>query len=352
MTKLTRLTLGLTLLNSTVAAQQYVISTIAGGTPPATPVRGLDLSINTRAVAADAAGNAYFTTGEAFSGSPPIQGLHCVFKLDQDGIVTLVAGNSRPGYSGDGGPATAAQLDSPLGLTVDGAGNVFIGDRKNHRVRKVSPSGIIVTVAGNGTQGFAGDGGPATDAQLNSPRGLAVDGAGNLFIADVDNHRVRRVSPDGIITTVAGNGSVGVSGDGGPATGSPVFPTGVAVDGAGNLFIADPDNGIRKVSRDGVITRVVGNGTGGFSGDGGPATSAQVFNPAGVAVDGAGTLFIADQGRIRKVSSGGIISTVADRSAVTDLNPTGVAVDGAGNLFIADNWSWIRKVSPGGSIST
>ena len=326
---------------SAATAQQYVISTVAGGAPPAMPVRGVDLPINTRGLATDAAGNVYFTST-----------LDCVFKLDTNGFVTLAAGNSRPGYSGDGGPAASAQLNSPLSMAVDRAGNLFIADAGNHRVRKVSPRGIITTVAGNGTQGFSGDGGPSTSAQLNSPRGLAVDSGGNLFIADVDNHRVRRVSPDGIIATVAGNGSVGFSGDGGPATSSTLFPRGVAVDGVGNLFIVDSPSRVRKVSPDGIITTVAGNGTNGFSGDGGPAAGALLLNPVGVAVDAAGNLFIADSGRVRKVSSNGIITSVSTGDVNYSFYPSGVAVDGAGNLFVADNWNRIFKVSPDGSIAT
>jgi NHL repeat-containing protein len=278
-----RVVFGFLVLCCAGAAQQYVISTVAGGAPPAMPVRGVDLPINTRGVATDAAGNVYFTST-----------LDCVFKLDPNGIVTLAAGNSRPGYSGDGGPAASAQLNSPPTMVVDRAGNLFIADTGNHRVRKVSPSGIIVTVAGNGSVGFSGDAGPAASAQLNSPRGLAVDSGGNLFIADIHNHRVRKVSTDGIIATVAGNGSVGLSGDGGPATSSPLFPTGVAVDSAGNLFIVDSNSRVRKVSRDGIITTVAGNGTNGFSGDGGPATAAAFTYPAGVAVDSAGNVYVAD----------------------------------------------------------
>ncbi len=187
MTRTTRAALVLALLSFPAGAQQYVISTIAGGAPPATPVRGLDMPLNVRGVATDAAGNVYFTSA-----------LDCVFKLDSNGIVTLVAGNSRPGYSGDGGPGTRAQLDSPLAMTVDRAGNLFIADTGNHRVRRVSSDGIIVTVAGNGSPGFSGDGGPAVSAQLHSPKALTVDSGGNLFIADLDNRRVRKVSPDGI----------------------------------------------------------------------------------------------------------------------------------------------------------
>ena len=186
-------------------------------------------------------------------------------------------------------------------------GNLFIADTGNNRIRKVTPAGVISTVAGNGTVvGYGGDGGPATSAQLHGPYGVAVDAAGNLFIADRDNCRIRKVTPGGVISTVAGNGTGGFSGDGGPATSAQLAaPHGVAVDAAGNLFIADyANNRIRMVTPDGIIRTVAGNGTMGFSGDGGPATSAQLFQPGGVAVDAAGNLFIADtfNNRVRKVT--------------------------------------------------
>ncbi len=349
-----------------VEAQQYVISTVAGvgiALPP-TPVRGVDLSIAPSGITTDAVGNAYFTTFSPYY----------VFKLDQNGIVTRIAGNSRSGYSGDGGPATSAQLNAPVAIAVDGAGNLFVADRGNNRIRKISPSGIITTVAGNGTLGFSGDGGPATSAQFGYLQGLAVDGAGNLFIADSGNNRVRKVSPSGIIATVAGNGSLGFSGDGGPATSAQLNnPWGVAVDGAGNLYIADSGNQrVRKVSPGGIITTVVGNGArGGLSGDGGPATSAQVSYLQGLAVNGAGNLFIVDPAnrRVRKVSTDGIIITVAGNgtdafvsgfsgdggpATSAQLNrPNSVAVDAAGNLFIGDSGNnRVRKVSPSGIITT
>ncbi len=272
--------------------------------------------------------------------------------------ITTVAGNGQvcplsTSLCGDGGTATAAQLNFPYGLAVDGTGNLFIADKNNHRVRKVS-GGLITTVAGTGVAGFSGDGGPATAAQLNSPTGVAVDGAGNLFIADYNNQRIRKVS-GGLITTVAGTGKIGPAVNGGPATGADLFfPTGVAVDGAtpANVFIADSLNQeIRRVDAvTGNITAVAGTGVAGSAGDGGPATAALLNSPIGVALDGAGNVFIADQGnnRIRKVS-GGLITTVAG----TGLNsPSGVALDGAGNLFIADlGNNRIAKVS-GGTIST
>jgi NHL repeat-containing protein len=196
------------------------------------------------------------------------------------GVINTVAGTGTPGFSGDGGPATSATLRSPLGIAVDTAGNLFITDTDNRRIRKVTPAGIISTVAGRGTQGVIGDGGPATSAILTVPWGIAVDGAGNLFIADSNNNRVRKVTPDGIINTVAGTGTSGFSGDGGAATSAALsFPSEVLVDGPGNLFIADSGNQrIRKVTPDGIINTVAGTGTSGFSGDEGAATSASGFD--------------------------------------------------------------------------
>jgi uncharacterized protein (TIGR03437 family) len=279
-------------------------------------------------------------------------------------------------------------MSNPEGVAVDGAGNLFIADSSNHRIRQVSPNGIITTAAGNGAAGFSGDGGPAGSAQLNGPIGVAVDGTGNLFILDSTNNRVRKVFSNGIIATVAGNGTHGFSGDGGPATSAALGGFncnracgGVAVDGAGNLFIADSGNHrIRKISASGIISTVAGNGVADFSGDGGPATDAQLSYPVGVTVDGAGNLFIAEYGRVRKVSSSGIITTVAGGGQLADSSadggaatnaalsaPYALAVDAGGNLFIADpGWNFftggevgsdpadhrIRRVSSDGIITT
>src|SRR5439155_1238793 len=228
------------------------------------------------------------------------------------------AGNSSYGFSGDGGTATSAQLAQPSGIAVDTAGNLYVADTRNQRVRKVTAGGVISTVAGNGTFGFSGDGGPATSAQLSTPDDVAVDAAGNLYVPDLGGQRVRKVTPSGVISTVAGNGTHGFSGDGGPATSAQLAffsgGSGVAVDVAGNLYISDNGNNrVRKVTADGVISTVAGNGTFGFSGDEGPATSAQLNFPLGVAVDSAGNLYIADSDntRRRKVTAGGVISTVA-----------------------------------------
>ena len=222
----------------------------------------------------------------------------------------------------DGGPATQAGLSSPLGVFVDGAGDLYIADYGHARIRRVdAATGVITTVAGNGERGFSGDGGLATQASIRGPGGVFVDEAGSVYIADDANHRIRRVdAATGVITTVAGNGEQGFSGDGGPAPQAGLsYPSCVFVDGAGNLFIADLGNHrIRRVdAATGVITTVVGNGERGFSGDGGPAIQARLVLPYGVFVDGAGSLYVADRGnnRIRKVDAGtrAITTVVADQ---------------------------------------
>lgn len=284
------------------------------------------------------------------------------------GTITTVAGNGTPGFSGDGGPAISAEFNFPEGVAVDGSGNIFIVDGRNNRVRKVDSAGVISTVAGDGTEGFSGDGGPATAAELSSPTGVAVDNSGDIYIADQVNYRVRKIDAAGVITTVAGNGTGGFSGDGGPATSAAVEPRGVAVDKSGDVYIADVGSQrIRKVDRAGVITTVAGNGTYGFSGDRGPATSATLRMPSGVAVDGNGDIYIADfqNDRIRMVNLAGIITTVAGNgtlgfsgdggpaSCAQLGRPTAVAVDGSGDIYIADtNGDRIRKVNPAGVITT
>jgi len=222
------------------SGQTYAISTFAGGGLPIN-ASGTSASLGSylvpQYIAADPAGNVYFVDQNT------------VLRLDaKTGILTLAAGNGTTGFSGDNGPATSAQLHYPQGLAVDSAGNLYIADTLNQRIRKVT-NGVISTVAGNGTQGFSGDNGPATSAQLNIPVGVAVDSAGNFYIADLNNCRVRKVS-SGVITTVAGNGTLGFNGDNGPATSAQLGgPEGVAVDSAGDLYIADTSNNrIRKVS--------------------------------------------------------------------------------------------------------
>ncbi|MEU7191395.1 Teneurin-2, partial [Streptomyces sp. NPDC045369] len=189
------------------------------------------------------------------------------------GAIATVAGNGQAGYVSDGGPATLTQLNWPHGVALDKDGNLYIAERSNHRVRRVTPQGIITTVAGNGQAGYTSDGGPATATPLNGPSAVAVDDAGNLYIADINNHRVRKVDSRGIITTVAGNGQAGYVSDGGPATATQInTPTGVAVDPQGNLYIGEWGNHrVRKVDSRGIITTVAGNGQAGYVSDGGPA---------------------------------------------------------------------------------
>jgi sugar lactone lactonase YvrE len=279
-------------------------------------------------------------------------------------LIATVAGNGVQGYLGDGGAATSAELYNPYGVAVDTAGNLYIADSGNHRIRKVDTNGKISTVAGKGAAGYSGDGGAATIAELKYPIGVAVDAAGNLYIGDSNNNVVRKVTTDGKITTVAGNGTAGSLGDGGAATSAELSsPAGVAVDTAGNLYIADYSNSrIRKVTSGGTITTFAGTGAAGYSGDNGAATSANLNEPNGVALDTGGNLYIADvyNHRIRKVSTGGIITTVAgngtqgysgDGGAAVSAElylPYSVAVDSSGNIYIADFYNQrIRGITAG-----
>ena len=269
------------------------------------------------------------------------------------GIITTVAGNLAYGYSGDNGPATAARLSSPFAVAIDGTGNMYIADRDNNCIRKVTTSGIISTFAGNATLGYSGDGGAATAAQLAGPIGLAVDATGNVYIADYYNNRIRMVTPLGIISTVAGNGTQGYSGDGASANNAELAnPTGVTVDVSGNIYIADyTNNRVRMVKANtGLISTIAGNGIAAYHGDGGAADTSSLNHPWGVAF-GSGNLFIADYAnhRIRKVSNTGKISTVTGNGiegyfgdcgtpiAAEVYYPAGLALDTYGNLFIADN---------------
>jgi hypothetical protein len=261
------------------------------------------------------------------------------------GIISTVAGNGSSGVGGDGGLATQAQLSGPEAVAVDAAGNLFIADTFNTRIRKVTPDGVINTIAGT-TSGFGGDGGLATSARLAYPCGVAVDAAGNVFIADRDNSRIRKVTPGGVISTVAGNGSFAFSGDGGPAASAKLSsPMGVAMDTAGNLFIADRDNNrIRKVALDGTISTVAGSGIYGFGGDGGLPASAQLAGPRAVAVDVIGNVFIGDRdnNRVRKAA------VILTAPTLTSISPDVGAQGGTVNITLTGS-SFFTPLSIGGT---
>ncbi len=281
--------------------------------------------------------------------------------------ITTFAGNGASAYSGDGGQAVNASLNAPTGVTIDKNGNIFIADRENHVIRKVTASGIMTTIAGTGMAGYSGDGSSATFAQLNTPTGVAVDTLGNLYIADQQNHRVRKINSSGIITTIAGTGVPGYNGDGS----SGIFkqlnqPTGVAVESNGIVYIADyGNNRIRKISSTGFISTIAGNGIATYAGDGGLAINASLYNPSGIAVGNGGKLYVADNGnhRIRKIESGNIITIAGtgipgnsgDDGPATNatLNyPYGICYSSSGDLFISDQYnSQIRKVNTTGMIS-
>jgi len=280
------------------------------------------------------------------------------------GTITTVAGNGIQGFSGDGGWATNAGMFGAAAVAVDAKGQIFIADSGNNRIRKVDVNGIMATFAGNGSNAYSGDGGTATNAGLYSPQGVAADNSGNLFIADFDHNCIRKVDTNGIITTLAGNGTWGYSGDGGPAVNSMLRgPTGLSVDAVGNLFIVDTYNYmIRKIATNGIITRVAGNGTSGYSGDGAAAINASLTLPSGVAVDNSGNVFIADVSgqRVRKVATNGIITTVVgtgiagfsgDGGPATNalLNDVcSVVVDAPGVLLIADAGNYrVRQIKNG-----
>src|SRR4029077_16727646 len=291
-----------------VTAATGIITTVAGGGSSGLGDGGPATSpplYTPSSVTIDAAGNMYIAD----------QTNQSIRKVTTDGLIHTIAGAAGwPGFSGDGGPASAARLNSPTGAVLDGAGNILIADTGNARIRRIDTAGNIGTLAGNGNCGSAGDGGSATSAQLCAPSGLAVDATGNLFVADTGNGRVRKVTPAGVISTFAGGGNTN-PGDGGPATAAYLNqPAGIALDGGGNLYIAETGNNrVRKVTAAGIITTIAGNATPGFSGDGGPATSAQLNAPNAVAVDSGGNVFIADSvnNRIREVTAAGIISTFA-----------------------------------------
>ena len=350
-------------LTSRVCCAQGVISTVAGNGASAAAGDGgpaTSAAFHPDGLAVDSAGNIYIAD----------QNNNRIRKVDALGIITTVAGNGGSQFSGDGGPAVNATVyiaANHNGLAVDTAGNLYIADDGHQRIRKVDLNGVITTVAGTGTQGYSGDGGPATKAQLWRPSGVAVDAAGNLYIADTNNRRIRKVDPSGTITTLAGTGAFGNSGDGTAANLATMeAPVDVSVDGQGNVYFTDQDAAtVRKVNPAGIISTVAGNGTTGFAGDGGPATSAAFASPYSATVDSAGNVYISDYGnhRIRKVDVSGMITTIAgngssapnngDGGPPTSANvlPDGVAFDSSGNYFVADlGHNRIRKVTVGARV--
>jgi sugar lactone lactonase YvrE len=301
----------------------------------------------------DGAGNVYISRDQQ------------ILKLTPDGTLTAIADTSRAGgYNGDGIPATSAELTYIDCLALDAAGNLYFNDRNNERIREITPDGIIYTLAGTGQAGYNGDGIPATQAELNNPRGVAVDASGDVFLVDVSNHRLREITPDGIIHTIAGNGVASFTGDGGPAIQATLnSPSAVQVDGAGNIYLIDTLR-IRKITTDGMIQTIVGDGSETYSGDGGPAVAAGI-NPHNFAIDPSGNLYIADfeNSLVRLVTTDGMINTVAGAllfngdggpaATAQFCMPWYLAMDGSGNTYVSDTYNHrVRKIDPTGTVST
>ena len=283
--------------------------------------------------------------------------------------ITSVAGNGIAGYSGDGGLAVDAQLNNPSDVFKDASGNIFIADKGNHVIRKISPFGIITTIAGNGIATWAGDGGPASSASLNLPNRVFADNSGNIFIADVGNNVIRKINTSGIISTIAGTGIQGFSGDGGPAINATLStPTGVAADNAGNIYISDQGNSrIRLINPTGIISTYAGGGPVQFSNDGAPATSVSLCGQNYISLDNAGTIYITnhDCWHFLKVTPDGLIYNVAGNSSASYSGdggpaataniegPYGISPDNMGNVYLcAQQNERIRKVNPMKIIST
>ncbi len=381
-----RLIVALLLTPLCLSGQNYVTSTLLTNAPLTSSTAPANIWIgNPDSVATDAAGNVYFTS------------VHAVFRVSPVGQLVRFAGTGRRGFSGDGAQADAAQLNDPTGVAIDGAGTVYITDSNNHRVRRVTTDGIITTVAGSGVAGNTGDKGPAVSAQLNTPVAVAIAGTGQLYILDLGNNRIRRVSPEGIITNFAGTGAVGATGDNGQAVnatfsnptslalnaagdllvadagnnrirrisdgivrtlvaGDLNFPDGVRADAAGNIYISDSGNfRIVKVTPGGTVTTVAGSRSQGFSGDGAAATSAMLNYPNDVAIGPGGTLYIADSAnaRIRAVSPAGVISTFAGSDVQPQIfSPDAVSVAASGTVYYTDSFrNRVFSITPGGVVT-
>lgn len=336
--------------------QSYLITNVAGQRTAGYSGDGgaaIDAHMyNPTAVYADNEGNIYISDW----------GNSRLRMVNSAGIISTIAGNGIYGYLGDGGPAISAELCGPMGIWVDASGNIYLADIGNQRIRIINTNGIITTIAGNGTLGFSGDGGLAVSAEFDDPAGISGDILGNLYVADEFNNRVRKISANGIISTIAGSAICGYSGDGGQATQAELYyPSGVAVDSDGDIFIADESNNcIRKVNTQNIISTIAGNGTPGFSGDGGPANLSELSNPAGIGIDNRGNLYITDgfNSRIREINTNGIISTIAgngsagysgigDSATLAELyNPISIMADTSGNLYFANQYNnYVQKLS-------
>lgn len=320
--------------------------------------------VNPAGVALDEKGNLYIAD----------TGAHRIRKVNTEGIITTVVGVGQRGFSGDGGPAVEAKIAAPHDMVFDSEGNLYFTDSYNHSIRKVDTNGVITTVAGTGKSGYSG-GGPAVEAQLNTPQGIAIDREGNILIADTFNHFIRKIDKQGIITTIAGSHPWGYEGDGGPATKALMsVPQAVEVGPDGTIYISDSGNSrIRKIDSSGVIHHVVGSGPAaglfgaGYTGDSGLAEKGQVFTAADIAFDSAGNLYISDSGnnRIRMVLRSSVLTTIAGtgkpgfsgdggKAIEAEINtPKKLVVDREGNIYFADQPNHrIRKIDPNGIIMT
>lgn len=342
--------LNLTITNDTTPATTslalnvpYVVTTVAGnGVNTFVDGTGTSASFNyPNGVAADALGNLY----EADTNNYRIR------KIDTSGVVTTVAGNGVASFAD--GPGNSASFSDPAGVAVDILGNLFVADYSNHRIRKIDTNKAVTTVAGNGVGTFAD--GSGNSASFSHPASITVDTLGNLYVADTSNHRIRKIDTNKVVTTVAGNG-VATFANGTGTSASFNYPYGVAVDGQGNLYVADTNNSrIRKIDTSGVVTTIAGNGVAAFAD--GTGTSASFNFPRRVAVDGQGNLFVADtnNNRIRKITPSGVVTTVAGNgnssfvngtgTSATFSTPYGIAVDALGNIFVGDSLNYsVRRL--------
>jgi sugar lactone lactonase YvrE len=355
-----------------LSSQTTGVCTVSGST--VTPI-----AVGTCTLTANQSGSSTYTAAVPISQSFEVVNLTPT--NGAPGTIVTTAGNGTAGSGGNGGLATQASLSEPDGIAFDRAGNYYVADQVNNSVRKVTPSGVITLFAGSGVPTYTGDGGQASAANLNGPRGLAFDAGGNLYIADTSNNVIRMVTPSGVISTVVGAspGSPGYGGDGGPATAATLnAPRGLAFDAQGNLYIADTGNNVIRMmsAYSGTIITFAGAvpGTAGYSGDGAPSSDAMFRNPRGIAFDGAGNLYVADTGNnaIREISAAGLVSTFAGQNPLTGnpavaaysgdggpallaafSGPIGIAFDGAGNLYVGDeNNNAVRMISPTGTVRT